>query len=194
VARQEERRQATCEAILTAARKLFGDRGYVGVTIDQIAADAKVAKGAVFHHFATKADVFEAVLRRVATEIVADVQAAQTQQINIMAAMSVGTRAFFASCAKPQTAQIFLKDGPSVLGWSRWREIDADHFGGMVKGGLTAAMRQGEIAARPIDPLVGLILGAVTEAAIDCANGEDPNERVEAYVEALQAMVEGLRP
>jgi len=194
VATQEERRQATRDAILAAAHRQFGEQGYGNVTIDQIAAEAAVAKGAVYHHFSTKTDVFEAVLRGVAATIVVDVHAALAQQTDIMAAMSAGNRAFFASCAKPQTAQIFLRDGPSVLGWRRWREIDADYFGGMVKAGLMSAMALGAIAERPIDPLVGLILGAVTEAAIDCAQKEDFGEAADAYLEALEPMLQGLRP
>jgi AcrR family transcriptional regulator len=192
VATQKERRQATREAVLAAACRQFGERGYGNVTIDQIAAEADVAKGAVYHHFSTKADVFEAVLREVAAGIVDDVQAALAQQTDIMTAMRVGNRAFFASCAKPQTAQIFLRDGPSVLGWSRWREIDIGYFGGMVKNGLIAAMNLGAIAGRPIDPLVSLILGAITEAAIDCADKDKFGEASEAYVEALEAMLRGL--
>ena len=192
MATQKERRQATREAILTAACRQFGERGYGNVTIDQIAAEAEVAKGAVYHHFSTKADVFEAVLREVAAGIVADVQAALVQQTDIMTAMFVGNRAFFLFFAKPQTAQIFLRDGPLVLGWSRWRAIDTEYFGGMVKSGLIAAMNLGAIASRPIGPLVSLILGAITEAAIDCADDDDFGGASEAYLDALEAMLRGL--
>lgn len=192
MATQEERRQATREAILVAAHRQFGERGYGNVTIDQIAAEAKVAKGAIYHHFTTKADVFEAVLRDVAATIVADVRAALAQQTDIMKAINAGNRAFFASCAKPLTAQIFLRDGPSVMGWSSWRQIDADNFGGMVKNGVKSAMALGVIAERPIDPLVSLMLGAITEAAISCADEDDFSEAAEAYVDALDAMFRGL--
>jgi AcrR family transcriptional regulator len=192
VATQEERRQATREAILVAAHRQFGERGYGNVTIDQIAAEAKVAKGAIYHHFTTKADVFEAVLRDVAAAIVADVQTALDRQTDVLTAIQAGNRAFFASCAKPLTAQIFLRDGPSVLGWSRWRRIDADNFGGMVKAGVRSAMALGVIAERPIDPLVSLMLGAITEAAISCADEDDFSAAAEAYVDALNAMFRGL--
>lgn len=192
MATQEERRQATREAILAAAHRQFGERGYGNVTIDQIAAEANVAKGAIYHHFTTKADVFEAVLRDVAAAIVADVQTALDGQSDVPTAIQAGNRAFFASCAKPLTAQIFLRDGPSVMGWRKWRRIDADNFGGMVKGGVRSAMELGVISERPIDPLVGLMLGAITEAAISCADADDFNEAAETYVDALDAMFRGL--
>lgn len=194
MATQEERREATRKAVLRAAQRHFGSFGYNSVTVDQIAADAEVAKGAIYHHFPTKADLFEAVVQAVAAEILAEVQATLVQQRDILTAMFAGHRAFFATCAKPQFAQIFLKDGPSILGWSRWREIDANHFGGMVRDGLLAAMELGVITKQPIDPLVGLILGAVTEAAIACANSENFAEAAEGYVEGLEAILNGLRP
>lgn len=194
MATQEERREATRAAILAAAQSRFGSFGYNHVAIDQIATDAKVAKGAVYHHFATKADLFETVLHMVASQILVEVQATSLQQSDILAAMFAGNRAFFASCANAQFAQIFLKDGPAVLGWNRWREIDASYFGGMVRDGLYVAMEVGVITKRPIDPLVRLILGAVTEAAIDCANSQDFAEAAESYLDGLEAILNGLRP
>ena len=194
MATQEERREATRKAVLRAARRHFGKLGYNNVTVDQIATDADVAKGAIYHHFPTKADLFEAVVEAVAAEILVEVQATLVQQPDILTAMFAGNRAFFATCAKPQFAQIYLKDGPSILGWNRWREIDAHHFGGMVRDGLLAAMELGVITKRPVDPLVGLILGAVTEAAIACANSKNFAEAAEGYVEALEAILNGLRP
>ena len=143
MATQEERREATRKAVLRAAQRHFGSFGYNSVTVDQIATDADVAKGAVYHHFPTKADLFEAVVQAVAAKILAEVQATLVHQPDILTAMFAGNRAFFAACAKPQFAQIFLKDGPSILGWNRWREIDANHFGGMVRDGLLAAMELG---------------------------------------------------
>jgi AcrR family transcriptional regulator len=194
MATQEERREATRKVILAAAQRHFGSLGYNSVTVDEIAADAGVAKGAIYHYFPTKTDMFEAVLQTVAAEIRAEVQATAVRQPDILSAMFAGHRAFFAACAKPQVAQIYLKDGPSVLGWNRWREIDANHFGGMVREGLLAAMELGVITKRPIEPLVGLILGAVTEAAINCANSEDFAEAAGGYVEGLEAILNGLRP
>ena len=193
MATQEERRDATRSAILSAAQHHFGSAGFAGATVDQIAAEARVAKGAIYHHYPTKSDLFEAVVQNVAGEILAKVQAEPVQQPDILAALFAGNRAFFAVCASPPYAQIFLRDGPSVLGWRRWREIDTNHFGGMVSEGLQAAMDQGVIITRPIEPMVGLILGAVTEAAIACAGSEDFAEAAEGYLEGLEALLNGLR-
>lgn len=194
MAKQEERRKATRKAVLRVALRHFGKFGYHSVTVDHIAADAHVAKGAIYHYFPSKADLFQAVVQAVADEILKEVQATLVQQPDILTAMFAGYRAFFAACAKPQFAQIYLKDGPSILGWNRWREIDAHHFGGMVRDGLLAAMELGVITKRPVDPLVDLLLGAVTEAALACANSENFAQAAEGYVAALEAILNGLRP
>ena len=194
MATQEERREATRKAVLRAAQRHFGSFGYNNVTVDQIASDADVAKGNIYHYFPTKADLFEAVVEAVAAKIQAEVRAIAVQQPDILTAMFAGHRAFFTACAKPQFAQIYLRDGPAILGWNRWREIDANHFGGMVRDGLLAAMELGVITKRPVDPLVGLILGAVTEAAIACASSKNFAEAAEGYVEGLEAILNGLRP
>ena len=130
MAKQAERRAATTEAILKAGRRLFGERGFAATTIDDIADAAQVAKGAVYHHFATKEAVFEAVFNSVSRDLVADIERATESERDVLAAMVAGTQHYFAACAKGPTCQIILRDGPAVLGWERWREIDAEHFGG----------------------------------------------------------------
>src|SRR5262249_4075484 len=95
---QEERREATRKAVLRAAQRHFGSFGYNSVTVDQIAADADVAKGAIYHYFPTKAHLFEAVVQAVAARIRAEVQAALVQQPDVLTAMFAGQRAFFATC------------------------------------------------------------------------------------------------
>ncbi|MFX7197998.1 hypothetical protein ABTI40_19435, partial [Acinetobacter baumannii] len=80
---------------------------------------------------------------------------------------------YFAKCAKGPTGQIILRDGPAVLGWARWREIDETHCGGTIPRALTIAMDAGVIARQPVEPLARLLLGAITEAAAACAGRSD---------------------
>ena len=87
--------------------------------------------------------------------------------------MAAGTQAYFAACGKGAMEQIILRDGPAVLGWERWREIDAKHFGGKFPRAIAAAMEAGMIAKQPIEPLARLLLGAVTEAAVAVSGGPD---------------------
>jgi len=193
MAKQAERRAATTEAILKAGRRLFGERGFAGTTIDDIADAAQVAKGAVYHHFATKEAVFEAVFESVSRDLVADIERTTRSERDVLAAMVVGTQHYFAACAKGTTCQIILRDGPAVLGWERWREIDAEHFGGKFPRALSVAMDAGLIARQPIEPLSRLLLGAVTEAAVACAGRADVLKAGSEYSRAFSSLLEALR-
>ena len=192
MATQQERRQATRGAIIKAAYRLFGDRGFAATTIDEVAGAARVAKGAVYHHFATKEALFEAVFEQVSQELVAEVDRVARSEKDALAAMARGTRAYFDACAIDRTGQIILHDGPAVLGWERWREIDNRHFGGRFPAAIEHAMDQGLIARQPIEPLARLLLGAVTEAAVACS-GRDLQKAGADYARAFQALLDALR-
>ncbi|MBJ7405907.1 MAG: TetR/AcrR family transcriptional regulator [Bradyrhizobium sp.] len=193
MAKQAERRAATSEAILTAARRLFGAHGFAATTMDEIAEGAGVAKGAVYHHFKTKEAVFEAVFDLVSRDLVAEIDRAARTEKDVLAAMVGGTQHYFAATAKGATGQIILRDGPAVLGWERWREIDAQHFGGKMPRALSAAMEAGLIARQPVEPLARLLLGAVTEAAVACAGRTDIARAGAEYARAFKSLVEALR-
>jgi AcrR family transcriptional regulator len=193
MAKQAERRAATTEAILKAGRRLFGEQGFAATTIDDIAEAARVAKGAVYHHFATKEAVFEAVFDQVSHDLVLEVDRAARTERDVLAAMVAGTQHYFAACAKGPVGQIILRDGPAVLGWERWREIDARHFGGKMPRALTAAMDAGLIARQPVEPLARLFLGAVTEAAVACAGRADVLKAGGEYSRAFKSLLEALR-
>lgn len=193
MAKQAERRAATTEAILTAARRLFGTQGFAATTMDEIAEAARIAKGAVYHHFKTKEAVFEAVFDLVSRDLVAEIDSAARTEKDVLAAMVAGTQHYFAATAKGPTGQIILRDGPAVLGWERWREIDAQHFGGKMPRALAMAMEAGLIAKQPVEPLARLLLGAVTEAAVACAGRTDIVKAGAEYARAFKSLVEALR-
>ena len=193
MATQSERREATRAAIVKAAKRLFGDRGFAGTTMDNVATAAHVAKGAVYHHFKTKEALFEAVFDQVSEDLVAEVERVARSENDALAAMAAGTQAYFAACATDATGQIILRDGPTVLGWERWREIDARHFGGGFPLALARAMEDGLIARQPVEPLSRLLLGAVTEAAVACSAGSDLHKTGAEYALAFRTLLDALR-
>ena len=193
MATQAERREKTRTVIVKAAKRIFGERGFAAATMDDIAAGARVAKGAVYHHFSTKEALFEAVFEQVSLELVSDLDRISRAEKDALAAMAAGTQAYFAACSKGATGQIILRDGPAVLGWERWREIDAKHFGGKFPRALDAAMDAGLIARQPVEPLARLLLGAVTEAAVACASGGDIAKTGAEYSRAFRSLLDALR-
>jgi len=193
MATQAERREKTRTAIVKAAKRIFGERSFAATTMDDIAAGARVAKGAVYHHFKTKEAVFEAVFEQVSLELVSELDRIARSEKDALAAMAAGTLAYFSACSKGATGQIILRDGPAVLGWERWREIDARHFGGKFPRALTAAMDAGLIARQPVEPLARLLLGAVTEAAVACSAGPDIGKAGAEYARAFRSLLDALR-
>jgi AcrR family transcriptional regulator len=193
MATQSDRRAATRAAIVKAARRLFGSGGFHPTTMDDIATAAHVAKGAIYHHFKTKEAVFEAVFDLTSRELVTEIDQVSRAESDILRAMAAGTRHYLAACSKGSTGQIILRDGPAVLGWERWRAIDAQHFGGKIPRALAAAMERGLIARQPVEPLARLLLGAMTEAAVACASAANVKDATPRYAKAFAALLEALR-
>jgi AcrR family transcriptional regulator len=193
MARQAERREATQAAILEVAMRRFGEAGFAAVTIDEIAAAAGVAKGAVYHHFASKEALFEAVFERASAQLALEIRDQSVGAKDVLARLVEGSRLYFEACAKPPYGRILLKEGPAVLGWERWREIDTRYFLAMLPMALEAAMQAGLVAQQPPEPLARMLTGAVTEAAVACAASDDPAATGRAYFAALARLVDGLR-
>jgi AcrR family transcriptional regulator len=192
MATQEERRAATQAKVIEAALRLFGEAGFDTVTVDDIAATAGVAKGAVYHHFKSKEALFEAVFERASADLAGQIRRS-ARPADPLAALIEGARLYFEACAAPPFRTILLRDGPAVLGWEHWREIDARYFLSMLPATLERAMDDGLVPRQSTEPLARLLAGAVTEAAVACAAAEDPAETGRAYVRALERLVNGLR-
>ena len=191
--KQAERREATRAAILEAAIELFGEAGFGPTSVDQIASIASVSKGIVFHHFNSKETLFEAVFDHYSAQVDALVRSASKGAPDILSSIDQGTRCYFMACAEPRTNQVILRDGPAVLGWRRWREIDERYFGRQIPSALAAAMTKGLVRRQPIEPLARMLLGALFEAAVACAESDDPEVACEQYAIVMHRLIEGLR-
>lgn len=192
MAKQEQRRVVTRNAILDAASRAFGECSYSAVSIDQIAEQAGVAKGAIYHHFASKNVLFEAVLEQVSTAILAEVATALFGATDFWSSLAIGNRAFFVACSDKSRRQILLHDGPAVLGWERWRRIDQRNFGGLLKIAIAAAIDQELIVKKDPEILVRMLLGMVTEAAVSAAESSDFMAAAEHYIDVIDCMIAGL--
>jgi AcrR family transcriptional regulator len=192
--RQSERSSSTIAVILTAARKLFATDGFDATSIDAIAAKAGVAKGAVYHHFASKEDIFIQVLEETQAQIAAmPVPAAARRIADPMDAIAAGVLRYLNAATEPGIKRILLIDGPAVIGWRKWREIDDRFFGAGAKAALAYAVGK-DVPAREIDALTHMVMGAVMEAALVCASAPDAKKAARELTAALRRMLEGLRP
>jgi AcrR family transcriptional regulator len=191
---QAERSEATRDALIEAARVLFAERGYAAVGTEEIVRAAGVTRGALYHHFDGKRDLFEAVYERIEIELAQRIAsgALNAGATAPLEAMRVGAEMFLRAATEPEAQRIVLLDGPSVLGWDRWREIAAEHGLGLIEATLQAAIEAGAIAEQPVRPLAHVLMGALDEAAMLVARAEDP-ERMRAEVgRTLDALLAGL--
>lgn len=191
---QAERSDATRAALVAAARPLFANRGYARVGTEEIARAAGVTRGALYHHFDGKRELFEAVYERIEIELAERIAAGalQANASSPLAAMRAGAEMFLLASTEPETQQIVLLDGPSVLGWDRWREIATEHGLGLIEATLQAAIEAGEVDSQPVRPLAHVLMGALDEAAMLVARADDA-ERMRAEVgQTLGALLNGL--
>jgi len=191
---QAERSQTTRAALIAAARRLFAERGYAGVGTEEIVRAAGVTRGALYHHFAGKRELFEAVYEQVEVELAERIAsgALESGAGSPLDAMRAGAEMFLQACTEPEAQQIALLDGPSVLGWDRWREIAAEHGLGLIEGSLAAAMEVGAIPEQPVRPLAHVLMGALDEAAMLVARAEDPETMRAEVGRTLDSLLEGL--
>ncbi|RVX39753.1 TetR family transcriptional regulator [Nonomuraea polychroma] len=169
---QAERSDATTAALVCAARNLFGTNGYAKTSIDAIAAVAGVTKGAAYHHFGGKMELFRAVFVREQEELAAKLEQAASEESDAWTALRRGARTFLEYCLDPRFRQIVLLDAPSLMGWERAREIEHDHTLRVLLAGLRLAA--GDDADDKLPARAQLIFGTLCEAGMLLARSADP--------------------
>jgi AcrR family transcriptional regulator len=190
-----ERAAFTRAALIKAARQLFAEKGYHATGTHDVVALAGVSRGALYHHFQDKEALFEAVFREEEDELqLAAATSVQGLAFDPWRQLQEGLQAFLGVIAiNPGTQRILLLDGPVVLGWPKWRELESEFTLGHLLKVLGGLMERGTIATQPVAPLAHLVLAALNEAALLIAHSEDP-EGTRAHVgEALRVLVAGLR-
>ncbi len=185
--------EQTRERLLTVAHDLFAERGYAAVGTEEIVARAGVTRGALYHHFRDKQDLFRAVFERLEARIIGAIAAQMQSVADPWELMVAGVRAFLDACTEPAVLRIALLDAPALLGWREWREIDARYGLGLVSFGLRNAMDQGVFREQEVTPLAHLLVGAMAEAGMMIADSEDPEATRRQVEPPLLALLAGLR-
>lgn len=189
---QDERSRATRAALIAAARRLFAERGYADVPADEIVAAAGVTRGALYHHFADKRALFEAMFRDMEVEITAEIAAAARSAEPGWPAIGASLSVFLDICLRPEVVQIMLTDAPAALGWAKWREIESEYGLGLTIEQFQALADTGQMAGGSVPLLAQLALSAVIEAALVIAHSEDGAAARAEAEQALLAMLSGL--
>ena len=190
---QQQRSGAAIDALLAVARESFGASGYDGTSLDDVAARAAMTTGAVYHHFGSKHALFEGVFRREHRRTIDTVVAKSRGARDPIDGLLRGMRAYLQYVLDPVARRILLEDGPSVLGWERWRRCEEPGFQQLLESSLTRATERGMLrpGVRPAETAL-LLLGAMTEGALAVAHADDPAATARRLSEAFATHVRAL--
>lgn len=189
-----ERAAATREALISAARGLFVEKGYFATGTEEIVAAAGVGtRGALYHHFDGKKALFLAVFERIEEELLVTAGQARSGD-DALGLLRGGLLGVLDASLTPEVQRVLLVDGPAVLGWQEWRALEERYGLGSIRQLLAAAVDQGTLPAQPVDALAHVLLAVVDEAALFIANADDPGAARGQAVAAVDRLLRGLGP
>jgi AcrR family transcriptional regulator len=191
---QAERTEATRGRLIATARRLFAEKGFAATSTEEILGEAAVSRGALYHHFASKTDLFRAAFEAVEDDLTAQILAAATRsgETDPMQILELGFDAFLDQCVNPEVQRIVMLDGPTVLGWDTWHELDERYAFGTIKTVLTMAAQLGRIEEATVEPLSHLLVGAIMQAGMVVARADDPAVAKQAMSETFARIISAI--
>ena len=203
---RSERFINTRRALLSAARGLFAERGFAATLTEDVVSVAGLTRGALYHHFADKHDLFRGVYVEMQAEMSQRVAQAAAERLAelrqlgdpkgrfIRERIGAGCDAYLAGCADPAYRRIVLIDAPSVLDLRTRLEISGDSQVEALARALRGAMNLGELTRQPARPLAHLLMGALGAAGFYIGNADDANAARDQVTATLRSLIDGLRP
>ncbi len=182
----------TRAALVAAGRRLFGTRGFTATSVEDIAREARVTTGALYHHFPTKAAVFESVFEQVHADLLEESLQAAGQATDAIGLLSAGFGAFLDAVLEPEVQRIVVTDAPAVLGLARFTELDERYAFGATVAALEAANEAGVLRVADPPTLARLLFGALTRAGLLIASSAEPEATRDAVAATLRAMISGF--
>ncbi|MEV4888860.1 TetR/AcrR family transcriptional regulator [Nonomuraea sp. NPDC055795] len=191
---QADRTAATRTALIAAGRRLFAEHGFAGVGTETIVSEAGVSRGALYHQFGDKTELFAAVLTEVEAEITKQLAAEMFADAagDFVSLMMRGAEGWLEACQRPDVQRIVLLDGPSVLGWVRWRGICQANVLGLIEEVLARGVGDGVLVPLPVRPLAHVLLAVADEAALYVGAAPEPNVARRDMVAIIRPLIEAL--
>ena len=187
-----EKAEATRGRLIEIAGSLFAERGYENTSIEDVLEQAGVSKGALYHHFPSKDVLFEAVYRAGEQACMEEIAKAAMKETDPLMMLRAGCQSWLDMVMDPHVQQVALIDGPSVLGWQRWREIDEEYAFGLTKKALQGAADAGAIRAENVDMLAHMALAMLGEAAMLIARAENREQARDEAGAAVDRLIAAL--
>jgi len=186
------RGEATRGQLIAIARRMFADRGYEDTPIEAVLKEARVSRGSLYHHFASKEALFEAVAEDVETSVGEQTLAAAAGSDGPLAALRAGFLAWIRLAGDPVVRRILLIDAPSVLGWERWRSMEEDHALGLIRAVLQVIANEGKLRQELVGTLAPVLLASVNEVALLVARSQDQEAAMKAGADVIDELLQRL--
>jgi AcrR family transcriptional regulator len=193
--RRAEHAADTRQALVGTARRLFTEQGFTATGTEEIVAGARVTRGALYHHFKDKTDLFRAVMEQVAREVAEELISAELSHPGATAWDEVrgGLRAFLDLCVVTDDFQrIVLVEGPAVLGHEAWDDLVAQYGSNLLADWLNRSIEEGAISAVPVPPLTRLLIAMISESSLYIARAEDRASARAEMGAVLDRLLDGL--
>src|SRR5581483_8457853 len=184
----------TRDALIRAGRQLFGDKGFRDTSVDDVARQARVTTGALYHHFPTKTALFEAVFEATHTDLMAASTNAAQDAHDAVDMLARGFDAFLDASLRPDIQRILVLDAPAVLGPERFTELDERYAFTTIVAALEQAVEAGALRVDDPETVTRLLLGALTRGAMLIASSPDPVGARDSVSRSIRALLNGLRP
>ena len=190
--RNVARGEATRGQLIAIATRIFAERGYEDTSIETVLREAGVSRGSLYHHFPSKEALFEAVAEEVETSVGAQTVTAASGAQGSVEALRAGFLAWIRLAGDPVVRRILLIDGPSVLGWERWRAMEEQHALGLIRAVLQIIADEGRVRPELVGTLSHVLLASVNEVALLVARSDDKEAAMQAGAEAIDELLQRL--
>jgi AcrR family transcriptional regulator len=190
---KSQQREATTARLIDVACDIFARDGYANAATEEIVERAGVTRGALYHHFGSKQGLFLAVLKHIQERVGQRIEAAVLPHQEPWEQLVTGSVAFLQISLDPQVQRIMLIDAPSVVGWTLWRELDAQFSMASLREVLSELIQHNQLPQLPLDALTHLLSGAMNEAALWIATANDPQNALAEATQTLRHLLASLR-
>lgn len=184
--------EETVKLLLRTGKKHFATNGYAKASLERMVTESGLTRGALYHHFKNKKGLFlaciESIQKRIANKIEQEASTSSDQWEQLW----LGCRAFITSSIEPDHKQIILMDGPAVIGWNEWRQLDANYSMKLLYSQLNQMQKNGYFSSLSVESLTHSLSGAMNESALWIAE-QGSYELIEESMYVLKAYFDGLK-
>lgn len=192
--RRDQFSEATRTALLEAATRRFATLGFAGTSLEDVAADIRATRGAVYHHFSSKKALFAAVFEKLETEAVDQSRAAGARGGSAWERAILALDAFLELCTDPVYGRVVWQEAPLALGWAHWAELENKFAFGLIEEYLRALMADGYVEKLPLDTTARIafsMLGAAGQG-LSVAQEADKERLRDEYRTVIGRLLVGL--